>query len=276
MPLPPVELRPQSVLLTFFGDFVAGEDEGVSASDVVELLEGAGIGASATRATVNRMVKRGLLRRVAIGRQAWFGLTPFGRRTVLDGRERAQAAEAHDAAWDGRWTLVSFSLPESAQRERHELRARLTWAGFGMVQAGLWAAPRRVDVDEVLEELARHPGLNAFRAETLAPTDGRRLVQSAYDIDALASRHTAFVDRWSPVVGADAVVSDPLLARVVLSTDWLMLLRDDPRLPLEFLPHPWPGQEARRLHHALEGRLRAPAAREARRRLAIRELPAPR
>jgi phenylacetic acid degradation operon negative regulatory protein len=45
--------------------------------------------------------------------------------------------------WDGRWTLLSFTLPESWQRQRHELRIRLLWAGFGPLQGGLWIAPRR-------------------------------------------------------------------------------------------------------------------------------------
>ncbi len=266
--LPQVDLRPQSVLLTFFGDFVDGDHAVVAATGVVELLEGAGIGAHATRATLTRMVKRGLLHRMPSGRQALFGLTGFGRRTVLEGRERAQQSDVVDRRWDRRWTLVSFSLPEDAQRQRHELRSRLTWAGFGLVQSGLWAAPRPVDVTELLEGLDVRGGVNAFHGEALPPTQEERLVATAYDIAGLSARYRAFVDRWSRL--ADAPVADPLLARLMLSSDWLQALRDDPRLPVQFLPDPWPGVQAQELHHALESRLRAPSLAEAARRLDVR------
>ena len=125
----------------------------MASASVIDILEPAGVGAHATRATLSRMTKRGLLRRVPSGRQAYFGLTEFGRRTVLEGRHRAQVADVVASRWDGRWTLVAFSLPEASHRERHGLRSRLTWAGFGMVQAGMWAAPRDIDVVGLLADL---------------------------------------------------------------------------------------------------------------------------
>jgi phenylacetic acid degradation operon negative regulatory protein len=216
------------------------------------------------------MVKRGLLHRAAEGRQAFFGLTEFGRRTVLEGRQRAQVADVVDRTWDGRWTFVAFSLPESSQRERHGLRSRLSWAGFGMLQAGLWAAPHDVDVVALLDDLDVSEHVNAFRGEPLAPTETARMV-SAFDLDALAARYDGFVRRWQPIADAgSSAVEDPLTARVVLSADWLLVLRDDPRLPLDLLPEPWPALAARDLHHALERGLRRPAEAEARRRLDVR------
>ena len=48
--------------------------------------------------------------------------------------------------WDGTWTVVSFSLPDTRRRERHELRSRLVWEGFGPLHNGQWiaAGPRPV------------------------------------------------------------------------------------------------------------------------------------
>jgi phenylacetic acid degradation operon negative regulatory protein len=269
--VPLVDLRPQSVLLAFFGDYVSGQNEAVAAASVIGVLETAGVGSYATRATLTRMVKRGLLRRIAVGRQAFFGLTDFGRRTVLTGKERAQVADVMDRRWDGRWTLVAFSLPEDSQRERHELRSRLSWAGFGMVQAGLWAAPHNVDLVDLLSDLDALRFVNAFSGEPLAPTEAARLVESSFDLATLSARYEGFLQRWEHVERAGAQeVADPLTARVLLSADWLLVLRHDPRLPLEFLPDRWPGLSARLLHHSLEARLREPAEREARRRLDVR------
>lgn len=271
VPIPQVDLRPQAVLLTFFGDYADEPGSVVGAAGVIDVLEPAGVGEHATRATLSRMVKRGLLRRVSEGRQAYFGLTDFGRRTVLEGRERAQVADVVDRTWDGRWTFVAFSLPESSQRERHGLRSRLAWAGFGMVQAGLWATPHDIDVRALLGDLDVLHHVNAFRGEPLAPTETSRMVESAFDLDALAARYVEFSARWSALAAGEAAdAEDPLTARVVLSTDWLLVLRDDPRLPLQLLPEPWPALAARDLHHDLERRLRRPAEREAGRRLDVR------
>ncbi len=257
--LPDVELRPQSVLFTVFGDYAVEDDVVLGAARLVELLEGAGVGVTASRAALNRMTKRGLLHRAASGRRAYFGLTDFGLRTVLDGRERALVADVVDRAWDGRWTLVSFSLGEDAQRERHGLRSRLIWAGFGKVQAGLWAVPREVNVVALLSDLEVGEGVNAFVGETVAPSDAASLVRTAYDLGALAEQYENFLARWRPLAGRIDEVEDPVLARAVLGTHWLLSLRDDPRLPVQFLDDDWPGIAARALHNDLESRLRARA-----------------
>lgn len=271
VPIPQVDLRPQSVLLAFFGDYAVEPGTVVAAAGLLDVLEPAGVGVHATRATLSRMVKRGLLQRVADGRQAYFGLTEFGRRTVLGGRERAQVADVVDRSWDGRWTLVGFSLPEASQRERHLLRSRLSWAGFGMVQSGLWASPHDVDVVALLDDLDVVEHVTAFRGEPLAPTETARVVAEAFDLDEISARYVAFLDRWRAVGGADDV-DDPLTARVVLSTDWGLVLRDDPRLPLALLPSPWPALEARDLQRRIDKRLRRAAETEARARLDVRLL----
>jgi phenylacetic acid degradation operon negative regulatory protein len=266
--LPAVELRPQSVLLTFFGDYVREPGATVAAASVIDLLEAAGVGAAATRATLSRMVKRGLLARAPRGRLAYFGLTPFGRTTVLDGRARAQDAEVVNRDWGGDWTIVAFSLPESAQRERHVMRSRLGWAGFGMVQAGLWAAPRDIDVVSLLSDLAVLPHVTAFRGTAAAPTDPASLVSRAFDLTAIAARYSGFARRWGGL-GPDGLggYPDPLAARVVLGTDWLQVIRADPRLPVEFLDPGWPAFAAQDLYRGLEARLRGPAERAAASRL---------
>ncbi|MGE3810900.1 MAG: PaaX family transcriptional regulator C-terminal domain-containing protein [Candidatus Nanopelagicales bacterium] len=268
--LPPVDLRPQSVLLTLFGDYVDGEGQYVAARGVLDLLDTAGVGEHATRATLNRMVKRGLLARQAIGRQAYFGLTAFGRRTVLDGRERAHLSELVDAGWDGRWTLVSFSMPEDASKQRHELRSRLLWAGFGMVQPGLWAAPRSVDVADLIADLDGREHVDVFSGAPQAPSDGAEMLRRAFDLDALAARYDEFATRWSRLARAGARrTKDPLACRVVLSTDWLQVIREDPRLPLEFLDPRWPALEAGRLYRSFDEDLRPLAEEQAAERLDV-------
>jgi phenylacetic acid degradation operon negative regulatory protein len=214
------------------------------------------------------MVRRGLLNRHAAGRRAFFSLTPFGLRTVLAGRSRAQTSEVLETGWDGVWTIVTFSLPSEAQRERHELRAVLTWSGFGRVNSGVWAAPRRVDVVELLCDLDVLEHVTVFEGRPAAPTFGAALVRQSFGLDSVAANYVGFVARWRAVHAAGAgAMEDPLAARVVVSTDWLQTIRDDPRLPEEFLDDDWPAGPARDLYRALEQGLRPLAGEQAELRL---------
>jgi phenylacetic acid degradation operon negative regulatory protein len=259
-----VALRPQSVLLTFFGDYALDSDVLVAAGSVIDVLGRVGIGEHAARATLTRMVRRDLLRREVRGRRAYFGPTEHGRRVMLDGRTRVQEGDIVTRQWDGTWTVVGFSMPESWQRERHDLRSRLQWAGFGMVQAGLWVAPRRVDLAAVLEDSQLGEYVRAFEAAPTGPTEPARLIAEAYDLPALAARYADFAARWTPFDVDGPLPADPGSRRIVLTTDWLQTLRDDPRLPLEFLPADWAAIRAEVLFRRINGRLRRAAEREMR------------
>lgn len=254
-----VAARPQSLLLIYFGDFVVETGGLVASSSVLDLLGAVGVGEAAARATLSRMTRRGLLRRATHGRRAWFGLSGPGRAEVLEGRARYRDAAASPDAWDGAWTVVAFSMPEAWARERHDLRTRLAWAGFGPAQAGLWVAPRRVDVLDVVSGLGVEEHLRVFEGAPAAPTDAVRLVADAWDLAAVAARYEAFLGRWTD----DGPAASSALARyVVLGADWLQVVRKDPRLPADFLPADWPAVRARtRFREVLEA-LTGPATAE--------------
>ncbi|CAM5306633.1 PaaX family transcriptional regulator [Streptomyces tanashiensis] len=132
------------------------------------------VGEDAVRSALTRMVGRGLLERHRRGRRMYFSLTDSRAAEVrfADGQERIHRTGAVNRAWDGTWTLVGFSLPESWRRERHDLRApRLVWAGFGPLQSGLWVAPGRVDVAPMAAELRLGDRIRAFHGEAAAPTE---------------------------------------------------------------------------------------------------------
>ncbi|MEW5629910.1 PaaX family transcriptional regulator C-terminal domain-containing protein [Streptomyces hydrogenans] len=247
--------RPQSLMLAFFGNHVLEEgDLCVSSGSVIDVLGRMGVGEQAVRSTLTRMVNRGLLSRQREGRRMYFGLTPHARRILEDGHARIWTRGAVDDAWDGTWTLVGFSLPESWRRERHDLRSRLVWAGFGPLQSGLWAAPGRVDVTPVAAELGLGDRIRAFHGQAAAPTGAGPLLRTAFDLDAIAADYRAFLARWSGDGPAPADAHDDLGRQLLLHTDWLELVRRDPYLPAEHLPADWPAEDAERTFRTLSKR----------------------
>ncbi|MDT9700497.1 PaaX family transcriptional regulator C-terminal domain-containing protein [Streptomyces sp. P17] len=259
-------LRPQSLMLTFLGEQVLGRDVCVYSGSVIDVFARAGIGEQATRSTLTRMVNRGLLRRQREGRRMYFGLTDRSTAVLRDGERRIWHTGAVNRQWDGTWTLLGFSLPESWQRQRHDLRSQLTWSGFGPLFNGLWIAPGQIDVTELVAELGLSAHVKVFRAHADTGTDIGAMIEETWELSELAARYEAFVERWQPwetqVPGAD----DALTLRLRLQAEWLRLIRRDPRLPVRHLPEDWPADRAEKTFRAVHERL-TPLAQEAAERL---------
>jgi phenylacetic acid degradation operon negative regulatory protein len=243
-------------MLTFLGDHLLDRGVGVYSGSVIDVLTRAGVSEEATRSTLTRLTARGLLRRQRHGRRMYFGLTDRSTRILRDGSVRLWQTGAVNDDWDGTWTLLAFSLPGERRRERHDLRAQLAWAGFGPVQGGLWIAPGRPDITAVLADLGLNSHIRVFHARADPATDIAEMISHAYDLPAVAARYTDFRTRWESPVFA----SDPLAAKLHLVTDWLQIIRSDPRLPLPHLPPDWPAVPAQELFFQLNARLAEPAA----------------
>lgn len=244
--------RPQSLMLSFFGIHVLGTKAALSSASVIDAFTRVGVGEDAVRSTLTRMVGRGLLARHRRGRRMYFSLTDRAAVVLADGQERIWRTGAVNRDWDGTWTLVGFSLPESWRRERHDLRSRLVWAGFGPLQSGLWVAPGRVDIAPIAAELGLGDRIRGFHGEAAAPTEAGSLLRSAFDVDEIAEGYRDFLDRWG---GAGAAAAqDDLGRQLLLHTDWLDLVRGDPYLPAEHLPPQWPAADAEALFRELAAR----------------------
>jgi phenylacetic acid degradation operon negative regulatory protein len=261
--------RPQSLMLTFLGDQVLGRGVCVYSGSVLEVFARAGVGEHATRSTLTRMVGRGLLRRRREGRRMYFGLTERSEAILRDGEQRIWKSGAVNRDWDGTWSLLGFSLPESWQRQRHDLRSQLTWAGFGPLFSGLWIAPGEADVSGIVAELGLSAHVKVFRARADIGMDIAEMINDTWDLAELAARYRAFDAAWRPLrdrpSASDSDEEDALALRLRLSTEWLQVIRSDPRLPVQHLPADWPAAPAEETFRAVHARLDAPAREAARR-----------
>jgi phenylacetic acid degradation operon negative regulatory protein len=254
----PPQLRPQSLLLSFFGNHVLDQGPvGVYSGSVIDVLARAGVGEQAVRSTLTRMVNRNLLQRRRQGRRMYFGLTPLATQILHDGRRRIWETSAVNDDWDGTWTLLGFSLPESWQRQRHGLRSRLTWSGFGALYSGLWIAPGDVDVSAVVSDLGLSSHVKIFHARADEATDIRLMIRDTWDLEGLAARYTGFEQRWSTQLGA--LADDAIAIRLRLVSEWLAIIRADPRLPGRHLPAHWPARRAEQVFHRVAAETEAPA-----------------
>jgi phenylacetic acid degradation operon negative regulatory protein len=251
-------LRPQSVVFTLLAEHLLDRQElALFSGSFIDVLARLGVTEHATRSTIARMTRRGLLRGHRRGRKMYFAMTPRCAAILEDGRRRIWEIGAVNRSDALEWTLLTFSLPEAWRSKRYDLRSRLTWAGFGPMQNGAWLAPAAIDVRPIVEELDLTKHVRAFRIQPAPPTDPATLIRETFDLDALAERYRAFVRAWrGPGVRE---VPDALAFTLRLSTQWLRIIRDDPRVPLRLLPASWPAIEAQQLFRSLHGSQRAEA-----------------
>lgn len=258
--------RPQSLVLSFCGAYMLERPgEFVNSGDLVALLGRAGIHDRAARSTVNRMVDRALLVRQRAGRRTYLGLAPYGRSVLQNGHARIRHGilVSQDGAigrrWDGLWTLLGFSVPETRRTDRHLLRSRLLWEGFGRLQDGLWIAAHAVDLNELTRGLDLGGHVRTFRATLAQPPDHAEMVREAWNLPVIAAGYEEFIRRWEH---GDTIPegADILARHLTMVTDWLAVIGLDPRLPLEFLPADWPAVRAQQLFSRVRAAV-APMAR---------------
>lgn len=170
----------------------------------------------------------------------YFGLTEHSAAVLRDGERRIWQTGAVNRHWDGTWTLLGFSLPESWQRQRHDLRSKLTWSGFGPLFSGLWIAPGEVDVAELVADLGLSAHVKVFRAHADAGMDIGAMIEETWELAELAERYEAFVSRWQPWQTRAPEADEALAQRLLLQAEWLRVIRRDPRLPVKHLPDDWP------------------------------------
>lgn len=226
-----------------------GRDLAADTRTFVDVLGRVGVAEPAVRATLNRAVKRGQLARHQQGRQAYFSVTPSTRRLLAEGAERLHHVPSVRVDWDGTWTLLAFSMPETRRADRHRLRTRLAWEGFGPLRDGLWLAPGDVDAGAMADALGVADDVHAFAGRAIAPSDVTAMVAEAWDLDGLAAGYAAFLARWDrPAPLPDA--PDDLARWILLVTQWRLLVLEDPGLPARHLPADWPAAQARQVFDA--------------------------
>lgn len=242
---------PQHLLMTLLGDYWFGQTEHLPSAVLVELLAEFDITKPSARIALNRLTKRGLLITSKRGRNTYYG--PSGRAVFLvrETLKRIVAFGAREARpWDGSWTIVAFSVPETQRQLRHSIRTSLRWLGFAALYDGLWCSPwdEHDAAVVMLSELGVHSA-TVMRAEIDRRSNVHPL--SCWDLEAVKQRYLEFEQVFSPMLddvrrGA-LTASEALVARTKVMDDWRKFLGVEPNLPVQLLPDDWPRAQMREL-----------------------------
>jgi phenylacetic acid degradation operon negative regulatory protein len=252
---------PQAVAMTMLGRYCVPDNPVLSTQGYIDVLSRIGVSAQTSRLTLSRMTERGLLERHRRGRIAYFRATELGLTVVHNQENRTFHGTAAAPGRQDEWTILSFTIPESQRKERHLLRRRLAWEGFGLLRDGVWIAPGDHDLTEMyaaLREIGVEQRIEAFTGYPKFD-DVQGMISRVWELDSLSERYQQFLAQWDVRDPAPAATDD-LGRDLLLISTWRQLLRETPRLPAQHLPADWPAVRCQELFRTLHDQYAPTAA----------------
>jgi phenylacetic acid degradation operon negative regulatory protein len=244
------QTRPQRLLVTILGDYWRGRNKPIPSATLVAVLGEFGVSAASARAALSRVTSRKLLTRSRRGRRTYYRLTDRALRQIDSGATRIFSFGAAVSEWDGRWSVVAFSVSESDRRIRHLIRNSLRFMGFAPLFDALWISPSaHLDsVGDLFCELGVKR-FTLFRAEILPIAKPN--LEEVWDLNSVRDSYKAFIKRFHPIsdrlARGQVQPAEALVHRTYVMDAWRAFPRQDPDLPYPFLPPDWPRARAREI-----------------------------
>jgi phenylacetic acid degradation operon negative regulatory protein len=253
-------MKPRSLILDIFGDYLRFVGSEVRASDLGTLLGALGVEAATTRMTLSRLKQEHWFTTAKVGRETFYRLSPEMLEVLDEGRERIFAP--YQSEWDGWWTQVVYQLPESDRAVREQLKKRLAWLGFGPLTPSTWLSPRRLRMHS-MDLRAEFPTVTSdvLESRTDDVVEDRSLVRRCWDLTGLNRDYADFIERHRDLLRAAPTFNghEAFAARIEIVSTYRHFPFRDPSLPRDLRPDGWLGGAAKELFLDIHDAL-APAA----------------
>jgi phenylacetic acid degradation operon negative regulatory protein len=226
------------------GEYVAPSGGSAFTEVLVEALDLLGVREKAARQAIARLGAEGMIEPHREGRRVRWELTDRGIRWLAEGRARSMRFHEPADAFIGRWLLLVVNLSDEQRDLRYHVNRRLVSFGWGSIGNSMWLNSGAVPEDAVVSTLRRlglEDSATMLRAEFRPPTRLEALIERAWDLPNMAARHREFLaEHGGPPPTSDAEAFARRSQVVSGFTHWFWT---DPRLPPEFLPPDWKGDE---------------------------------
>lgn len=249
LPRSQVGNEPQYLLITLLGDYWFRRKELIPSAALVSLLKEFGVSESSARQAMRRLTARQLLVYERVGRNAFYGTRLNSGVAAAEQLRGALGFGSGYPEWDGKWTVVSYSVPEKDRDVRRWLRTGLRAQKFGLLNDAIWVTPhdRVAEAEELLDRLSVTDA-SIMRAELMPRTSGVSSYNDVFELETLRQDYLDFIARHEPTMAwassGRVTPAEALVLRTQLMNDWRSFRAKDPELPEVLLPFDWPRKHA--------------------------------
>jgi phenylacetic acid degradation operon negative regulatory protein len=246
-------LRSQDLVFTLYGDYIRYRGGEAWTGSLIELLGLLGMSEQAVRSALSRMSRKGWLKGRRVGNKSFYSLTPKSVKLLEEGAQRIFQPRADE--WDGKWFVLTYSIPEEKRHLRNKLRERLTWLGYAPLNNATWISPRILqgELEDVLDSLKIRDYVEIFCAEHLGFSSNQEVVTRCWNLGGLNQTYADFIAKYEPLLSehkarpAEESGLDPgecFVQRFILVHEYRSFPYVDPNLPSDLLPDGWLGNKA--------------------------------
>lgn len=186
-----------------------------------------------------RLINKGCVRKVGKGKNSVLEITPKGRVETI-----SLSGALWPTEWDGFWTLVFFDIRETSRRIRDSLRVFLKRLKFGMFQRSVWAFPGNfvAKLRKLIKEEDLQNYVLVISSKDLGIKDQKALVERVWRVSSLNKKYKKLIEE---IETAASLPREKKVAKTEkIKERLLVLLNEDPMLPLALLPDDWAGRKA--------------------------------
>jgi len=252
----------QNMVVTLLGEFWRYSPSlTIPSAALVDLMASMDVSPAGARAALSRLLRKGTVEVSRSGRTTAYSLAPAVAATIPASEILTMTFGESEREWNGEWTVIVFSIPETQRDLRQTLRDWLRWLGFGPARDGVWISPHS-DLEltkNTLTGLLPPDGLifrSAHMTGTIEPSE-------VWPLAEIRDQYKEFIAELRPVVyrlrAGMVRPAEALKLSVSLLGRWRGFPTVDPDLPREYLPDDWPRREARRLFIEVHDACVAPA-----------------
>jgi len=194
-------------------------------------------GEKSSRGIIGKMEAMGFISRKEAGGQALISLSKKGYdflNSVLD------AIHKNIEHWDGRWRIISFSIPEKNRFRRDKFRRFLEAKGLKMIVSGVWATP--FDLKEKIYAEANK--LDILDRIVIFETDkilgiSQEAMISAWNFVKYRKMFEDFIQKSDEFLqSGDQDENRCEVKRLIF--EYALILNNEPKVPIELVPKDWP------------------------------------
>ncbi len=138
-------------------------------------------------------------------------------------------------AWDNKWRLVIFDIPESNRALRDKLRRSLSGLGMGILQGSVWISTHDIkdQIAQIIEKLNLTKNLRYFEVTSTTGLN-RQIIEKAWNLPEINLSLERFIKESERALKTMGKGNGDRFKAKALIFDYALILKKDPKLPKEF------------------------------------------